>query len=161
MSFSRIRRAYLERHGRIDFLWTGVCTGLLLSPWVSANWPAREAAVSLTFYATVSAVAGSLLGFSITTAAVLVGLMNGPELRQLRRHQEYGDLFADYRLAVLVLGLTTVGGLVATLLSAVEISNLPVFGAVLWLALLSCVVLVHTLDILRLAVKAHSIAEEP
>ena len=58
-------------------------------------------------YQAIAAVAGSLLGFSITAVAIVIGFAQSPQLAVVRRSNNYELLWQVFQSGIRWLGLTT------------------------------------------------------
>lgn len=65
------------------------------------------------FYGALASVIGSLLGFTITAAAVLLSFVSTPQLDVVRKSPRYSDLWATFLAAMRWLGVGTAFSLVA------------------------------------------------
>jgi len=89
------------------------------------------------FYGAIAAVFGSLLGFAITAASVVVALSGSDGLRPVRESPYYRDLWDVFVSAMQVLGIATVVSLGALLLDRGPALNYLVLYAVAFVTLLS------------------------
>ncbi len=65
------------------------------------------------FYSAFTSVAVTMLGFTLSALAILLGLAFSNTLRQVRKSERYEELWAVFLSAVNVLGLATLWGLAA------------------------------------------------
>ena len=148
---------YQQRHRVVDpLVLVAIALGLTMG-WDCAAWESATRSVAL--YAAIAGVAGTLLGFVITTMALLLGLLPQAEFRALRRHRDYGAVFAEPKFAVGVLGVTTLFALGATVAAAAQVHNLLILGFTLGLVGWSSAAVMHATRILWLAVRIHVNAE--
>ncbi|HET6497567.1 MAG TPA: hypothetical protein VFH17_00735, partial [Coriobacteriia bacterium] len=84
------------------------------------------------FYGAVASIAGALLGFLITTVALLQGIVAAEGFRRLRASDQYPTLWKVFHLAIRVLALTCAVSLVALLIDR-DAAPVPlVFYLVVW-----------------------------
>jgi hypothetical protein len=68
-----------------------------------------------TLYGTVAAVAGSLLGFVLAAATIILTVAGSARLKRVSESNRYGDLWSVFLAATKGLGLVTVAALAALL----------------------------------------------
>ena len=115
----------------------------------------QAAAESVTLYAAITGLAGTLLGFAITSLSVLLGVFKSPEFSLLRKQPDYDSVFADCRHAIALLAITTLLALGATVAAAAQFYSPTLLGITLGFVALSSVGMTFASEILMLAIKAH------
>ena len=151
---------YQHNHRVVDFVALSTMAAALILAWEFDRLPGESAATSVTLFATIAGLSGTLLGFAITSIAILIGLFQAPEFGPLRKNNDYGSLFADYKLAIVLLAATTLFALGATVAVASRLYSPIVLGVALGLVGWSSVTMVHAVEILWLAIKTHVRAEQ-
>ncbi len=107
-----------------------------------------------TFYATIAAVFGALLGFSITSISILLPLTQGARFKKLRASSHYKTVFKIQYSTILFLGLTTLTSIIGILTNSdVQTFNVSLFALSTWLCLLSLNRIIRAVWILRWIVK--------
>ena len=126
-----------ERHFvRNEFLLTTAGV-LILAAW--ATWLGGETAIQsmltdnrAAFYGAVASIAGALLGFLITTVALLQGIVAAEGFRRLRASDQYPTLWRVFHLAIRVLALACAVSLIALLVDR-DAAPVPIlFYVVVW-----------------------------
>lgn len=148
-------------HKWFDVMWTAAVVVLCFTV-LRPYWPVDTASQDTAIFASIATIAGTLLGFSITSISVLIVFLGGDEFDWLRNRPDYEQLFADFKRAVFLFGLTTVAAVIALLINdqGEAFRSMALLGFVLWLSLLSGITLVHAMRILSLAIKAHSMVSK-
>lgn len=152
--------SYQRNHRTVDAIALGTMAAALILAWEFDRLPGGSASRSVTLFATIAGLSGTLLGFGITSIAILIGLFQAPEFGPLRKNDDYGSLFSDYKLAIVLLAATTLFALGATAAAAARLCSPIVLGVALGLVGWSSVTMVHAVDILWLAIKTHVKAEQ-
>ena len=139
-----------------------LCTGsiALIVVWEIGFLGGKSATRSGTLFATIAGLSGTLLGFAITSIAILIGLFQAPEFGPLRKSDNYGSIFTDYKFAIVLLAATTLFALAATVAAAARVYSPIILGVALGLVGWSSVTMAHAVEILWLAIKTHSRAEQ-
>ena len=151
---------YLCYHRRVDFFAVlGVFASLTIA-WQFDCMGGESAKTSVALFAAIAGLSGTLLGFAITSLALLIGLFQSAEFGPLRKNQDYGSVFADYKLAIVVLAITTLFALGATVAAAARLYNSLILAAALGLVVWSSITMAHAAEILWLAIKTHTNAEQ-
>ena len=135
-------------------------SGALIVGWELDFVGGESAKESVTLFATIAGLSGTLLGFAITSIAILIGLLQAPEFGPLRKSDGYGSIFTDYKFAIVLLAATTLFALGATIAAAAQIHSPIILGVVLGLVGWSSVTMAHAIEILWLAIKTHATAEQ-
>ena len=151
---------YIRNHRIVDIVASCIISAALILAWESDYLGGKSAMRSVTLFATIAGLSGTLLGFAITSLALLIGLLQSPEFGPLRRNKDYGSLFTDYKLAIVVLAVTTLFALGATVAAAARVYSTVVVGIVFGLAGWSSVTMAHAGEILWRAITAHVGAEQ-
>lgn len=148
---------YKQSHRLIDAIWTTGLTVVVFTIFRS-YWPVEAASQDTAVYGAIATIAGALLGFAITAISVQIAFLNGPEFSELRSNPDYIQLFADFKLAIILFGVTTIVALVALLINEkdAQLRGFVMLSLTLWLTFLSGVTMAHALRILWLAIRAHS-----
>jgi hypothetical protein len=89
------------------------------------------------FYGAFTSVVGSMLGFTISAAAILLGFADSPALRFVRNGKAYSHLWEIFTSALWWLGIATAWGLIAIMLDRKDAPRFPVFYATIFLTLIS------------------------
>ena len=157
---SKALDTYRHNHRFIDFAIAFTASVALIVAWELDLVGGEPATRNITLFATVAGISGTLLGFAITSIAILIGLFQAPEFGPLRRSDNYGSIFADYKFAIVLLAATTLLALGATFAAAAHVYSsiilVIVFAMVGW----SSVTMAHAGEILWLAIKTHARAEQ-
>ena len=151
---------YQHNHRTVDFATISIVASALIVIWELDFLGGDSAAKSVTLFATVAGLSGTLLGFAITSIAILIGLFQAPEFGPLRKGDNYGSIFSDYKLAIVLLAATTLVALGATIAAAAQIHSSIVLGITLALVGWSSVTIAHAIEILWLAIRIHARAEQ-
>jgi len=114
----------------------------------------------VTLFATIAGLSGTLLGFAITSIAILIGLFQSPEFGPLRKNSAYGSLFSDYKFAIVLLAATTLFALGAAVAAAARFCSPIILGVALGMVAWSSVTMFHAVEILWLAIRTHVRAEQ-
>ena len=157
---SKIWDTYLHKHRIVDFILLCSVSVALIAAWEFGCLGGESAKKSVTLYATIAGLSGTLLGFAITAITLLIGLFRTPEFGPLRRNDDYGSLFSDYKLAIVLLGVTTLFALGATVATAARVYSTIIVGVAVGLVGLSSLTMAHATRILWLAIKTHASAEQ-
>ena len=120
----------------------------------------ESAKKSVTLFAAIAGLSGTLLGFAITSIAILIGLFQAPAFGPLRKGDNYGSIFTDYKFAIVLLAATTLFALGATVAAAARFYSPIILAVVLGLVGRSAVTMTHAVQILWLAIKVHAMAEQ-
>ena len=152
--------AYQCNYRVVDFVLLCIISIALIVAWGLDYVGGDAAKKSVTLFAAIAGLAGTLLGFAITSLAILIGLFQSPEFGPLRKNDNYGSLFDDYKFAILLLATTTLFALGATVAAAAHIYSPIILGATLGLVGWSSVTMAHAVEILWLAIKTHASAEQ-
>ena len=153
-------KAYLHHHRTVDFSAVCLLSAVLIGAWELDRLAGESAAKSVTLYAAIAGLSGTLLGFAITSMAILIGLFQSPEFGPLRRNTDYGALFKDYKLAIVLLAITTLFAIGATVATVAKIYTPVILGVALGLVGWSSLTMAHAMEILWLAIKTHVNAEQ-
>ena len=156
---SKVWDTYLRKH-RNDFILLCSVSVVLIAAWELNYLGGESAKKSVTLYATIAGLSGTLLGFAITAITLLIGLFRADEFGPLRRNEDYGSLFYDYKLAIILLGITTLFALGATIAAAARVYSTIIVGLAIGLVGLSSLTMAHAARILWLAIKTHASAEQ-
>ncbi len=151
---------YLRNHRIVDFMLLCLGSIALIMAWEFECLGGESATRSVTLFATIAGLSGTLLGFAITSIAILIGLFQSPEFGPLRKGDNYESVFKDYKLAIVLLAATTLFSLGATVATAARVYSPIIAGVVLGLAGWSSVTMAHAAEILWLAIKTHAMAEQ-
>ena len=153
-------KAYQHNHHAVDFVVVCAVSAALIVVWELGLLGGKSAATSVILFATVAGLSGTLLGFAITSIAILIGLFQSPEFGPLRKGEDYAAIFSDYKLAIALLAATTLFSLGATIAAAAQIHSSIVLGITLALVAWSSITIAHAVDILWLAIRVHAKAEQ-
>lgn len=85
-------------------------------------------------YGAVASIAGALLGFLITTVALLQGIVAAEGFRRLRASDQYPTLWRVFHLAIRVLAITCALSLIALLVDRDAAPVAILFYLVVWAA---------------------------
>ncbi len=151
---------YLRSHRRWDFALAFLGSGALAGAWELNLMSGADAIKSTTLFATLAGASVTLLGFAITSLAILIGLFQAPEFSPLRKNNDYGSIFKDYKLAIILLAITTVVTLGVTMMVAARLYSTIALGLALGMMGWSALTMAHAVEILWLAIKTHSNAEQ-
>ena len=157
---AKVCRTYQRNHRPLDFIVLCTVAVALIVAWKLDCLDGGSATRSVTLFATIAGLAGTLLGFAITSIAILIGLFQSPEFGPLRKNANYGSIFTDYKFAIVLLAVTTLFGLGATVAAAARVYSPIILGVALGLVGWSSVTMAHAVEILWLAIKTHSTAEQ-
>lgn len=157
---AKVWGTYQRNHRPVDFIVLCVVTVALIVAWNLDYLGGDSATKSVTLFATIAGLSGTLLGFAITSIAILIGLFQAPEFGPLRKNDNYGSTFTDYKFAIVLLAATTLFGLGATVAAAARVYSPIILGVALGLVGWSSVTMAHAVEILWLAIKTHSRAEQ-
>jgi hypothetical protein len=111
---------------KANFMWFdlleawGLAGLALLGAYRFSYWDDLVAALNehhSDFYGALASVIGSLLGFTITAAAVLLSFASTPELEVVRGNARYADLWQTFLAAIRWLGIGTAFSLVAIMVT--------------------------------------------
>ena len=100
-------------------------------------------------YGTLASIFGSLLGFTITAASIVLGFSSSPRLRTIRNSRHYPTLWEVFGATIRALGLSTVISLAALIVDRDTTPNHWVLYAVVFAVLLSSVRIVRTIWVLE------------
>lgn len=89
------------------------------------------------FYSAVAAVAGTLLGFSLTGVSILLTLTGVEEAALLRRSEHYPKIYSVYTSSIAFLAISTLAGIAGIVFDKDAFPNLGVFYFVLWSFIIS------------------------
>lgn len=89
-------------------------------------------------YGTRASIFGSLLGFTITAASIVLGFSSSPRLRIIRESRHYTTLWKVFGATIRALGLATVLSLVALIFDRDDAPAHTVFYLALFGFFLSC-----------------------
>ena len=160
MMTAKVWSKYHRNRRTVDFLIVCTISAGLITAWEFDRLAGGSAAKSVTLYAAIAGLSGTLLGFAITSMAILIGLFQSPEFGPLRRNTDYGSLFKDYKLAIVLLAVTTLFALGATIAAASRIHTPVILAVALGLVGWSSLTMAHAIEILWLAIKTHVKAEQ-
>ena len=144
----------------MDFAVLCTVSVALIAAWALDLWHVDSATQSVTLFATMAGLSGTLLGFAITSLAILIGLFQSPEFVPLRKNDNYGSIFSDYKLAIILLAATTLVALGATVAAAARVYSPIILGVTIGLVAWSAVTMAHAVEVLWLAIKTHAKAEQ-
>lgn len=151
---------YQRIHRAVDFAVVFTVSVALIVAWEFDFLNGDTAKRSVTLFATAAGLAGTLLGFAITSLAILLGLFQSPEFGPLRKNDHYGSVFTDYKLAIVLLAVTTLFALGATVAASARVYSPIILGVALGMAGWSSVTMAHAVEVLWLAIKTHTRAEQ-
>ena len=160
MITSKVWNTYQCNYRLVDFVLLCIVSVALIVIWEFGHVGGEAAKRNVTLFAAVAGLSGTLLGFAITSIAILIGLFQSPEFGPLRKNENYGSIFADYKFAIVSLAATTLFALGATVAAAAHVYSTIVLGVTLGLVGWSSITMVHAVDILWLAIKTHANAEQ-
>ena len=110
-------------------------------------------------YGAVASIAGALLGFLITTVALLQGVVAAEGFRRLRASDQYPTLWRVFHLAIRALAISCASSLAALLLDR-DTAPVPALSyAVLWSALESALLVARGIWVLERVLRIASEAE--
>lgn len=156
----RVLGAYRRNHRIVDTIAVSLASIALIVAWELELIGGTRASRSVTLFATIAGLAGTLLGFAITSLAILIGLFQSREFGPLRKNKQYGAIFTDYKFAIVLLALTTLVALGATVAASSRVYSPIILGSVVGLVGWSSVTMAHAVEILWLAIKTHARAEQ-
>ncbi len=151
---------YQRNHRIVDFIVLFIASIALIAAWEFDYLGGEKATRSVTLFATIAGLSGTLLGFAITSLALLIGLFQSNEFGPLRRNQDYGSIFTDYKLAIVLLAATTLFALGATIAAAARVYSTIILAIAIGLTAWSSATMAHAGEILWLAIKTHANAEQ-
>ena len=152
--------AYQCNYRVVEFVLLCMIAVTLVVAWECDYIGGEEAKKSVALFAAIAGLSGTLLGFAITSMAILIGLFQSPEFGPLRKNENYDSIFADYKFAIVLLAATTLFALAATVATAAHVYSSVVLGITLGLVGWSSVTMAHAVEILWLAIKTHGSAEQ-
>ena len=112
------------------------------------------------FYGAVASIAGALLGFLITTVALLQGIVAAEGFRRIRASDQYPTLWRVFHLAIRVLAVACALSLVALLVDRDQKPIVVFFYVVLWSAVESGFLVARSIWILERVLRISSEAEK-
>lgn len=89
-------------------------------------------------YGTVASIFGSLLGFTITAASIVLGFSSSPRLRIIRESEHYSTLWKVFGATIRALGLATIVLLAGLIVDRESTPKHWVLYAAVFVFLLSC-----------------------
>lgn len=101
-------------------------------------------------YGALASVFGALLGFAITTFALLLGFSGSPQMAEVREHSSYPLLWRVYKSTVRALSIATVFALAGLIADKDNPPNRIVMYAVAWAVLYSALRLARAVWVLEL-----------
>ena len=151
---------YQQHHRVLDCAVACTASAALIVSWELDLLGGESATRNVTLFATVAGLSVTLLGFAITSIAILIGLFQAPEFGPLRKSDGYGSIFDDYKFAIMLLAATTLLALGATFAVAAQVESPIIFGVVFAMVGWSSVTMAHAVEILWLAMRTHTRAEQ-
>jgi len=118
--------------------------GLMPQEIVSALSGSRSA-----LYATLASIFGSLLGFSITAASVVVTIKDAPRLRIVRESRHHTTLWSVFFSTIRTVGMATVIALAGLLFDQVTSPKPWLFYLMLFAFIHSCLRITRTVWVLE------------
>lgn len=100
-------------------------------------------------YGTLASIFGSLLGFAITAASIILGFSSSPRLRLIRDSAHYPTLWKVFSATIKVLGLGTIVSLAGLILDRDSAPTHWIAYLVVFVFLLGCVRIARTIWILE------------
>jgi len=100
-------------------------------------------------YGTLASIFGSLLGFTITAASIVLGFSSSPRLRIIRNSRHYSTLWKVFGATIRALGFATVVSLAALIVDRDSNPNHWILYAVVFAILLSCVRIARAIWVLE------------
>ncbi len=152
--------AYLQKHRIVDFGVVVLASVSVIVSWEFGWLAGASVAGSVALFTTVAGLSGTLLGFTVTSMVLLLTLFQSPEFGPLRKCEAFETAFSDYRLAMVLLGTTTLVGLGAMIACLADFHSPILLGIVLGMVAWSALTLAHALEILWLAIRTHVKAEQ-
>ena len=115
----------LQRHYEVHFLayelvFALAVTGIIIAILESMSGRGHVAqalnGIRQGVYIAIASIAGSLLGFIVTTVSIIMGFMSSPRLRLVRESQHHQTLYSVFFSAIRYLAVVTVLALVGLLI---------------------------------------------
>lgn len=100
-------------------------------------------------YGTLASIFGSLLGFAITAASIVLGFSSSVRLRVVRESRHFPTLWKVFGAAIRALGLATVVSLVGLVVDRDEAPVYFIIYLLVFSFLLSCVRIARTVWVLE------------
>jgi hypothetical protein len=100
-------------------------------------------------YGTLASIFGSLLGFAITAASIVLGFSSSPRLRLIRDSAHYPTLWKVFSGTIKVLGIGTIASLVGLILDRDSAPVVWVTYLVVFVFLLVCLRIARTIWVLE------------
>ena len=112
-------------------------------------------------YASVAAIAGSLLGFIVATAAIILVVADSPRLRIVRESRHYGTLYSVLFTSIKYLAVTTVAALVTLMIDKDNDPKVEASYVLLFCAILSTLAVARTVWVLENVITIAVASEQP
>jgi len=100
-------------------------------------------------YGTLASISGSLLGFAITAASIVLGFSSSPRLRIIRESSNFPALWSVFFATIRALALATLVSLIALILDHDGAPNHLVLYLVAFVFLLACLRIARTVWVLE------------
>jgi hypothetical protein len=110
---------------------------------ISCNIPILASGRSI-LYGTLASIFGSLLGFTITAASIVIAFVDSPRLHIVRQSKHYPALWSIFFSTIRTVGLATLAALAGLLLDEGATTHTWILYPVIFTFLLACFRLART-----------------
>ena len=90
-----------------------IIVGLICASIVMERWNPAGLLDNATVYSTVAGISATLRGFALASVTILIGVLHSSEFDVLRAGKTFGEIYTDFKRAIVFLGITTAYALVA------------------------------------------------
>lgn len=141
-----------------NFLFAELCAVLLVTAGMVAWAECLQGTVEIdkvlsgnrsALYGTLASIFGSLLGFAITAASIVLGFSSSARLRVVRESKHFPTLWKVFSATIRALGLATIVSLVGLLADRDEVPVYFISYLLMFSFLLSCVRIARTVWVLE------------